>query len=154
MRAMQSGFFKTIATYSALLSRISNQTRSSTTIITITSQISVAWPEISFMKIRTKMGTRTNSNNIKSVSSAAIRYRDAIMKKAFGIAETKLPSKMHNSKSGNEMLRSPPRIMRLMRLIFAPEIKRAGIISILRLRQTVIAKAGKHPAVNKAIMFL
>ena len=66
------------------------------------------------------MGTRTNSNNIKSVSSAAIRYRDAVMKKAFGIAETKLPSKMHNSKSGNEMLRSPPRIMRLMRLIFAP----------------------------------
>ena len=100
------------------------------------------------------MGTRTNSNNIKSVSSAAIRYRDAVMKKAFGIAEKKLPGKMHNSKSGNEMLRSPLRIMRLMRLIFAPEIKRAGIISILRLRQTVIAKAGKHLAVNKAIMFL
>ena len=56
-----------------------------------------------------KMGLRANCNNIKSVSSAAIKYRDVATKSVFGTAETKLPSKIHRSKSGNEIQRLPQR---------------------------------------------
>ena len=74
------------------------------------------------------MGPRANCNNIKSVSSAAIKYRDVATKSAFGTAETKLPSKIHRSKSGNEIPRLPQRQLRINRLIIIPEIKRAGSI--------------------------